>query len=86
MREAAVMGEAEDRSFEIADYIEIGRFRCERERGCGQRRLAVQPGTAHAGAGQEVGDGFQSLGSDYLVQNLQRIHYRHMKAETRLDM
>src|SRR5450631_3701553 len=44
-----------------ADDVEVGSFGGERERERGQRGLAVESGASHAGAGQEVGDGFQSV-------------------------
>ena len=60
MRKAAVMGKAEYRAFEVAEDVDIGSFRGQRHRGRSQRRLAIESGTAQAGASQEVSDWFQS--------------------------
>ena len=60
MSEAAMMGKAEDRILEIAEDVDIGRFRGQRHRGRRQRRFAVEPGAAQAGASQKVSDRFQS--------------------------
>ena len=61
MGETAMMGESEDWALEIAQDIQVGRFRRERNRGRGQRGRAVQSGTSHASAGQEVSDRFQGI-------------------------
>ena len=61
MSEAAMMGKAEDRVFEISHDVDIGGFRRQRHRGRGQRRLPVEPGAGQAGSGKKVGNRFQSL-------------------------
>ena len=61
MGEAAVMGKAKDRIFEISQDVDIGRFRRQRHRGGGQRRLPVEAGAGEAGPGKKVGNRFQSL-------------------------
>lgn len=64
--------EAEGRTAEAAENVEVGRFRGERERSCGERGFAVQPGAAHIRAEQEMGDGFQeSLGEFSRYQELE---------------
>ena len=60
MREAAMMGKAEHGILEIAEDIDIGSFRGQRRRGRSQGRLAIEAGTAQAGAGQKMSDGFQN--------------------------
>ena len=57
-----MVGEAERwAANDASDHVEVGSFGGERERECGQRSLAVESGTSHAGAGQEVSDGFQVI-------------------------
>ncbi len=46
-----MMGEGEGWPTEAAEDVEIGRFRGESERERGQRRLAIESGTAQACAG-----------------------------------
>ena len=59
MREAAVVSETVHRPFESPKHIEVGRLR-RQGHGCrGQRGLAVESGSAEAGSGQEMSDGFQ---------------------------
>src|SRR5215469_1258504 len=59
MGEAAMVSKAIHRPFESPKYIEIGRFRRQRH-GCGgERSFAVESGSAEAGSGQKMGDGFQ---------------------------
>lgn len=60
VRKSSVMREPEDAPFEVADNVDIGRFRPEHHRDGRERSLAVEPGAAQARAGQEMGDGFQS--------------------------
>ena len=61
MGEAAMMGKAKDRVFEISQDVDVGSFRRQGHRGGGQRRLAIEAGTGETGAGEKVGDGFQRL-------------------------
>jgi hypothetical protein len=61
MSETPVMGKAEDWVLETAKHVDIRRFGGQGERGGRQRRLAVQAGSSQTGAGEEVGDGFQSV-------------------------
>ena len=57
-----MVSEAEGRTAkQAADYVEVGSFGGEGERERGQRGLAVEPGPSHAGAGQEVSNGFQAI-------------------------
>lgn len=44
---------------DATNHVQIGNFGGEGERKRGQRGLAVESSASHAGAGQEVGDGFQ---------------------------
>ncbi len=55
-----MMREAEGWAAEAAENIQIGSLCGERQHRRGQRRLAVEAGAAHACAGQEMGDRFQS--------------------------
>ncbi len=64
MGKAAMMGEAKSGAADSAEHIEVWRFGGERERERGQRGLAVESGASQAGAGQEVGDGFQAVKKD----------------------
>ena len=59
--ESAMVGKAERTAVEAGENIQIGSFGGERERERGQHSLAVQPGAAHAGAGEEMGEGFQAI-------------------------
>ena len=59
MSEAAMMGEAENPSFEIAQHIDVRGFRRQRHGGRGEGGFAVESGSAETGASQEMGDGFQ---------------------------
>ena len=61
MRKATMMRETKDSALELAEDVQVWGFGSERHRGCGERRLAIQSGSSHAGAGQKVGNGFQSL-------------------------
>lgn len=61
MGETAMMGEAENRAADLADDIQVGGFCGQREGRSGQRRLAIQPRSPEAGAGQKVSDWFQSF-------------------------
>ena len=61
MGEAAVMGEAKHRTFEVSQDVDVRSFRCQRHRGCGQRGLAIESGAAQTGASQEVSDWFQRV-------------------------
>ena len=70
MSEAAMVGESEDWAFELGDNIEVWGFRSQDQRGGGERGFAIQSCTAHAGAGQQMGDGLQSFGETFLVQKL----------------
>jgi hypothetical protein len=67
VRESAMMGEGERRTSDSAQDVEIGGFGGERQRQCGERGLAIESGAPHAGAGQEVSDGFQGLVGFYLA-------------------
>ncbi len=62
-----MVGEAEGGTAQAAENIEIGGFGGEREGERGQRGLAVEAGASEAGAGQEVGQGFQAVGRFYGV-------------------
>src|SRR5436305_586613 len=80
MREPAVMGEAENRAFEVAQDIEIRSFSSNRDRRRRQRCLAVHPGATHARAGQKVCNGFQSLRlSFYVVPKSQSAGHARIK-------
>ena len=61
MGKAAMMLEAKGPTPELANDVQIGRLGSKRKRQRRQRRLAVESGTSHAGAGQEVGNGFQAV-------------------------
>ena len=63
MGEAAMMSEAEDRIFEVSEDVDIRRFRRQRHRSRGQRRLPVEPGTGKAGSSKKVSDRFQAYRS-----------------------
>jgi hypothetical protein len=56
-----MVSETERVTTEAGEDVEIGSFGGEREGERGQRGLAIQPGAAHAGAGEEMGDGFQGI-------------------------
>src|SRR5580765_3738548 len=56
-----MMLEAEGASPIASDDVNVRSFRRKRESQRGQRRFAVEPGAAHARAGQKVGDGFQAV-------------------------
>lgn len=64
MGESAMMGEAESRSADAAEDVEVWRFGGERQRERGQRSLAIESGAPQACAGQEVGNGFQAVSKD----------------------
>ena len=64
MREAAMVGETEGGAADAAEDIEVWGFGGEGERERGERGLAVESGASQACAGQEVGDGFQSVSKD----------------------
>ena len=70
MGEAAMVGEAKHRTFEISQYIDIRRFRRQRHRGGSECRLPVEPGTGKAGSGKKVGNRFQSLLYSHVGQTL----------------
>src|SRR5215469_17801565 len=59
MGEAAVVGKPIHRPFESPNYIEVGGFRRQRHGRGGERGFAVESGSAEAGSGQKMGDGFQ---------------------------
>ena len=62
MGDAAMVLEPADRPAEVTDDVEVSRLRREHARGGGVQRALVEPaGTADAGAGQEMSDGFQAL-------------------------
>jgi hypothetical protein len=61
MRKATMMREPERRAAETAEDVQVWSFGGERERKRSQSSLAVEPGASQAGAGQEVGDGFQAV-------------------------
>jgi hypothetical protein len=75
MGKAAMMREAKNPSLKLAEHIQIRRFSGQRNRRGGESRLAIQSGSPHAGAGQEVGNGFQSLMKLCSWSELERIHY-----------
>jgi hypothetical protein len=55
-----MMSEAEHSSVELANDIQVRRFRRERH-GCSRKRgAAVESSASKASAGQEVSNGFQS--------------------------
>ena len=64
MGEAAMMGEAEGWTAEAAEDVKVRSFGVEGQRERGQRGLAIEAGASHAGAGQEMGDGFQAVKKD----------------------
>ncbi len=57
-----MMGEAEGRSANAAKHVKIGSFGGERHGDGGEGGFAVKAGASQAGAGQDVGDGFQAVG------------------------
>ena len=59
--ETTMVGKTENGIFEISENIDIRGFSRQGHCGCGQRRLTIEPGTRQAGAGQKVGNRFQSL-------------------------
>ena len=62
MGKSAMVGESERRATNHAgNNVEIRGFGGEGQRERGQSRLAVESGASQAGAGQEVGDGFQAV-------------------------
>ena len=61
MGESAMVGESYGRPPEAADDIKVGSLGCEGKRQRGEGRLAIESGTPHTRAGQEVGNGFQSV-------------------------
>ena len=56
-----MVGETEDRALEVADDVEVGRFRRQDHGGGGEGGLAIEAGTAQAGAGKKVSDRFQDV-------------------------
>ena len=56
----AMMGKAEYWSLQVSQHIDVRRFGRQGERRCSQCCLAIQPGSRDTGAGQQVGDRFQS--------------------------
>ena len=62
--ETPMMSKSEGGAADSAEDVEIRGFSGECERKRGQRGLAIEPGASHAGAGQEVGDGFQAVWKD----------------------
>ena len=54
------MSEAENPPAKSGKHVQIGRLGGQRKRKRGKRRLAVEPGAAHARAEQEMGDRFQA--------------------------
>jgi hypothetical protein len=64
--ESAMMSEAERRTSEAAEDVEIGRFGSQRQHGRGQRGLAVEAGSAHTCAGKKMGNGFHGSGGFYV--------------------
>src|SRR6266851_6783296 len=77
MREPAVMSKTEDRSAKITQHVDVRGFGRERERGGGQRRLAIQPCATEAGASQEMGDRFQLVRilSDHAITDQIHCHF-----------
>src|SRR5579863_2272035 len=65
MSEAAMMSEAENRVLNFTKHIQVGSLRGQCDRDCGQRRLAIQSRARHAGAGEKVSNGFQSINDRY---------------------
>lgn len=61
MGEAAMVGESKNCAFEAGENVKVGCFRRQGHGGGGERSLAVKTGSSQAGAGQEVGNGFQSF-------------------------
>src|ERR1700722_19371056 len=61
MAKSAMMCEAENPAFDLAEHVQVGRFGGQSNRSCGQRSLAIESGAPQTGAGQEVGKGFQSV-------------------------
>ena len=61
MGEAAMVGESKDSAFDAGENVQVGRFRRQRHGGCGQSGPAIESRASQAGAGQEVGNGFQSF-------------------------
>ena len=61
MGESPMVGETVDLALEAAENVQVRGFGGQRHRGRGQRGFPVETGTPQAGAGQEVGDRFQSF-------------------------
>jgi len=60
MGKTAMMGEAKNPALKFAQHIQIRRFSSQRHCSGGQRSLAIQSRSAYAGAGQKMGNRFQS--------------------------
>jgi hypothetical protein len=61
MRESAVMGEAESRTAQTTEYVQIGSFCRQRKRGRRQCSFPIQSDAPEARSGQKVGYGFQVI-------------------------
>jgi hypothetical protein len=55
------MGEAEGRTAQTAEYVQIGSFGGQRKRGGCQCSFPIQSGTPQARSSQKVGYGFQVI-------------------------
>ena len=64
VRETAMVSKSEGGAADPAEDVEIRGFSGECERKRGKSGLAIESGAPHAGAGQEVGDGFQAVWKD----------------------
>jgi hypothetical protein len=61
-----MMREAERRpAHHPADYVQVRSLGGQSQRQRGQRRVAIEAGASHAGAGQKVSDRFQAMEGFY---------------------
>lgn len=54
-----MVGEAKNRAFESAQYVDVGSLGRECNRGRSEARLAIEARTSQTRPGQEMSDGFQ---------------------------
>jgi len=81
MGEAAMVSETERGTAKTTKNVQIGSLGGERHCERGQRRLAVESDASEAGAGQEVGDRFQSVRGILF----RRYEMRHQRRTGRLS-
>ena|SRR5215471_147485 len=61
MCKAAMVCESKRASPELAKDVQVGGLGSKRKRKRRERRLAIEAGASHAGAGQEVGNRFHAV-------------------------